>query len=281
MVRRTDEHTTNPNDDRRRDPGRVRVDPPMIYSLLQDPDSGTACRLYRRERVLAVAQSPEGQAAQRRWDATLRSSTPNTGWTPRLGDIGRQFHITAVGAGRMLELLGYRSKKCVTDSAMAAGFGVPRWNGFTMQDDWHLARVVSAIRTAVQDTENPAIADALAAAIGRQQGRERLVARKCKRDEEEVSHRQEEEAVMSGLRHELQALQAADPGMSLLDAVEFVTSDPGHRITLYRRCAEDADIQARDLSQVDQRLLKIASSSALDLAFLERRARSEGFQVQG
>jgi hypothetical protein len=52
---------------------------PMIYSLLDAPDSGTACRLYRRERVLAVAQSPEGQAAQRRWDATLRSSTPNTG----------------------------------------------------------------------------------------------------------------------------------------------------------------------------------------------------------
>src|ERR1700685_26393 len=94
---------------------------PTIYSLLDAPDSGTACRLYRRERVLAVAQSPEGQAAQRRWDATLRSFTPNTGWTPRLGDIGRQFRITAVGAGRMLELLGYRSNKCVTDSAMAAG----------------------------------------------------------------------------------------------------------------------------------------------------------------
>src|ERR1700679_132971 len=72
---------------------------PMIYSLLQVPNSDTACRLYRRERVLAVAQSPEGQAAQRRWDATLRSSTPNTGWTPRLGDIGRQLGITAVGAG--------------------------------------------------------------------------------------------------------------------------------------------------------------------------------------
>jgi hypothetical protein len=67
---------------------------PMIYSLLHAPDSGNnqprksggyRCELYRRERVLAVAQSPEGQAAQRRWDATLRSSTPNTGWTPRLG----------------------------------------------------------------------------------------------------------------------------------------------------------------------------------------------------
>jgi hypothetical protein len=123
---------------------------PMIYSLLDAPDSDTACRLYRREQVLAVAQSPKGQAAQRRWDATLRSSTPNAGWTPRLGDIGRQFRITAVGAGRMLELLGYRSNKCVTDSAISAGFGVPRWNGFTMQYDWNLDRVVAAIRTAIQ-----------------------------------------------------------------------------------------------------------------------------------
>jgi hypothetical protein len=44
---------------------------PMIYSLLDAPDSDRACRLYRRERVLAVAQSPEGQAAKRRWDATF------------------------------------------------------------------------------------------------------------------------------------------------------------------------------------------------------------------
>ena len=71
---------------------------PMIYSLLQAPDSGNdrpgksggyRCELYRRERVLAVAQSPEGQTAQRRWNATRRGSTPNPGWTPRLGDIGR------------------------------------------------------------------------------------------------------------------------------------------------------------------------------------------------
>src|SRR5580692_7148910 len=131
---------------------------PMIYSLLDAPDSDRACRLYRRERVLAVAQSPEGQAAKRRWDATLCGSTPNTGWTSRLGDIGRQLGITAVAAGRMLELLGFRSNKCVTDSAMEAGFGVPRWNGFTMQNDWHLALVVAAIKSAAQDPEKPAIA---------------------------------------------------------------------------------------------------------------------------
>jgi hypothetical protein len=202
------------------------VDPPNDLLASRCPDSDTACRLYRRERVLAVAQSPEGQAAQRRWIATLRGSTPNPGWTPRLGDIGRQLGITAVGAGRMLESLGLRSNKCVTDNAMSAGFGVPRWNGFTMQDDWHLARVVAAIRTAVQDTENPAIADALAAAIAKQQGRERVAAHKRKQEEQEAARRQEEEAVMSALQVELRALRATDPDMTLLDAVEFVTSAP-------------------------------------------------------
>jgi hypothetical protein len=58
----------------------------MIYSLLKAPDvdkvrrvntAGYARSFYRRERVLAVAQSPEGQAAQRRWDATLRGFAPN------------------------------------------------------------------------------------------------------------------------------------------------------------------------------------------------------------
>jgi hypothetical protein len=262
----------------------------MIYSLLQAPDwtndrpgktGGYSRTLYRRERVLAVARSEEGQAAQRRWDATLRSSTANTGWTPRLGDIGREFLIAAVGAGRILDLMGYRSDGCVTNIAMAAGFGVPRWNDFTMQNDWHLERVLSAIRTAAQDTENPAVANALAAAVAKQEGRERAAALKRKQEETAAARRLEEEAVLSGLRHELQALRTADPGMGLLEAVEFVTSDPGQRIALYRRCAEDVDIRARGLSQDDPRLLKIASSSALDLAFLERRARGEGFQVQG
>jgi hypothetical protein len=252
----------------------------MIYSLLHAPDSDAACRLYRRERVLAVAQSPEGQAAQRRWDATLRSSTPNPGWTPRLVDIGRPLSITAVAAGRILDLMGYRSNGCVTNSAMAAGFGVPRWNDFTMQNDWHLDRVLAAIRTAVQNTENPAIADALAAAIGRQQGRERLVARKRKQDEEEAARRQEEEAVVSALYVELRALRGTDPGMSLLDAVEYITPDPGRRIALYGFCSpEDQSVQSSGMGHDDPRLLKIASLVDKDLALLERRAKAEGFEV--
>jgi hypothetical protein len=258
----------------------------MIYSLLRAPDSDTArpgktggyaCSRYSRERVQAVAQSPEGQAAQRRWDATLRGSTPNPGWTPRLGDIGRPLSITAVAAGRILDLMGYRSDGCVTNSAMAAGFGVPRWNDFTMQNDWHLDRVLAAIRTAVQDPGEPAVADALAAAIANQEARERVAARKRKQVEAEAARRQEEEAVVAGLEGELRVLRSTDPGMSLLNAVEYVTSDPARRIGLYKRCsAEDRSISG--MGQDDVRPLTMTSSVSKDLALLERRAQAEGFQ---
>jgi hypothetical protein len=87
--------------------------------------------------------------------------------------------------------------------------------------------------------------------------------------------------VISALWDELQALRGTDRGMTLLTAVEFVTADPAHRIALYRRCAEDGDVQSRGLSQGDPRLSKIASPSTLDLAFLKRRAKAEGFQGQG
>jgi hypothetical protein len=159
----------------------------MIHSLLRDPDSNTIRRckttvgytrgLYKRDRVLAVAQSTEGLAAKRRWDETLRGNTPNPGWTTRLGDIGRSLGITAIAAGKLLELLGYRSNKHVADAAVAAGCGVRRWDGFAMHDDWHLERAVAAIRSAEVPGE-PAIADALAAAVDRREARERVAPRK-------------------------------------------------------------------------------------------------------
>jgi hypothetical protein len=183
-------------------------------------------------------------------------SPQSPGWTARLGDIGRQLGITAVAAGRMLDLMGYRSDGCGTSSAMAAGFGVPRWNDFTMQNDWHLDRVLAAIRSAAQDPEKPAIADALAAAVAKQQDRERAMARQREQKETEAARREEEEAVVSGLEVELRTLRATDPGMSLLDAVEYITCEPAHRVALYRRCAEDGDIQAGGRSQDDPRLLK-------------------------
>jgi hypothetical protein len=254
----------------------------MIYSLLRAPDSDTArpgktggyaCSRYSRERVQAVAQSPEGQAAQRRWNATLRGSTPNPGWTPRLVDIGRPLSITAVAAGRILDLMGYRSDGCVTNSAMAAGFGVPRWNDFTMQNDWHLDRVLAAIRTAVQDTENPAIANALAAAIAKQQDRVRAEDRRRTHEEMETAHRCEEEMTIAGLQAELVALRSSDPGINLLDGVEYITAHPGHRLLLYRRGSADGSNTSPDGTG------RSGSGVANDLALLERRAMAQGFQI--
>jgi hypothetical protein len=72
--------------------------------------------------------------------------------------------ITAVATGRILELLGYRFDKHVTDSAVAAGCGVRRWDGYTMHDDWHLERALAAIRSAAPSPGNPAVAHALTAA---------------------------------------------------------------------------------------------------------------------
>jgi hypothetical protein len=86
--------------------------------------------------------------------------------------------------------------------------------------------------------------------------------------------------VVSRLLVELQALRATDPGMTLVDAVEYITPDPDRRVALYRRCnAEDRNIRAGGMNQDAPCLLKIASSSAVELALLERRAMAEGFQI--
>jgi hypothetical protein len=177
----------------------------------------------------------------------------------------------------MLELLGYRVAKHLTDSAVTSGCGARRWDGYTMHDDWHLERAVAAIRSAAEVSGEPTVA-ALAAAIAKQHGRERVAARKRKQEETDAAHRHEEEAVISALRVELQALCQTDPGMSLLTAVEYITSGPARRIALYKRCgAEDQIIGG--MGQDDAWFSKIASSVAKDLALLERRARAEGFQV--
>jgi hypothetical protein len=105
-----------------------------------------------------------------------------------------------------------------------------------------------------------------------------VAARRCTQAEKDAAHRQEEEAVLSGLEVELRALQASDPGMSLLTAVEYITPDPAHRIALYRHCSAE-NRSVRGMGQGDVRLLKIASSSAMDLALLERCTKAEGCQV--
>jgi len=225
--------------------------------------NGRVHELYKRERVLAVAQSAEGRAAKRRWDETLRGTTPDPGWTTGLGDTGRALGITAVAAGKLLERLGYRADKHVTDSAVSDGCGVRRWDGFAMHDDWHVDGAVAAITSAARLPGEPAIADALAAAVARQEARERVAARKREQEVTEAARREEEDAVIFGLRVELRALRATDPGMTLLMAVEYVTPHPAHRIALYSCChAEDQTIGA-----------------AKDVALLKRRAEAEGFQV--
>jgi hypothetical protein len=68
--------------------------------------------------------------------------------------------------------------------------------------------------------------------------------------------------------------------MSLLTAVEYITSDLAHRVALYRRCSpEDRSIRSSGIGNDDPGLLKIAPLVAKDLALLERRAKAEGFQV--
>jgi hypothetical protein len=65
--------------------------------------------------------------------------------------------------------------------------------------------------------------------------------------------------------------------MTWLMAVEYGTSNPARRLSLYRRCcAEDQSISG--MGQDDARFPKIASTVASDLALLERRARAEGFR---
>jgi hypothetical protein len=262
----------------------------MIHSLLQNPDSPHARRkkltggytygLYYRERVLAVAQSTEGRAAKKRWDETLRGDRPNPGWTTRLGDLGRVLGITAVAVGKLLERLGLPLRQACHRQRGSGWMRSAPWDGYAMHDDWHWERVVSAIRSATQIPGKPGVADALAAAIAKQQGRERVLARRREQEETAAACRQEEEAAISALRYELQALRAADPGMTLFTAVEFVTSDPGRRVALYGLCsAGDRSIRSSGIAQDEACLLKIASSGDEDLALLPRRAKAEGFQI--
>jgi hypothetical protein len=244
----------------------------MIRSLLRFPDSIKTQRrqhtneqyeLYSRDRVLAASQTAEGRVTEGEWNETKRGDRPSSGWITRLGDIARPLGITAVAAGRLLEQLGYRSDKRATARALTTGCGMRRWDGNLIHYDWHLDRVVAAIRSAAQDPEKPAIADTLAASIAKQEWRERVVIRKRKQEEEEAARRQAEEAVISGLRAEVIALRVSDPSMGLLIAVEYVTPHPARRIALYRCCRAEGE----------------SLGAARDLSFLERRAQAEGFQV--
>jgi hypothetical protein len=158
---------------------------------------------------------------------------PIRGWATRLGDIGRALGITAIAAGKLLELLGYRSNKHVTDAAVSVGCGVRPWEIplCTMIGTWSVWSPLS--KSAAQDPGK--VADVLATAIASQHAREGLAARKRKKEEADAAYRREEEAVVSGLQVELRRLRVADPEMTLLTAVEFITPDPARRISLQTR----------------------------------------------
>jgi hypothetical protein len=143
-----------------------------------------------------------------------------------------------------------------------------------LHSDWHLDRVVSVIGSTVEVPGKPAVSDALAA-LTKQDARERVASRKRRREEMKATSRLEEEDVMSGLQIELRALRATDPGKSLLTAVEYLTSDAGRQVVLYRRCSlEDRCIGSSCMGQDNPR-----PSAFRDLALLDRRARAEGHQV--
>jgi hypothetical protein len=147
-----------------------------------------------------------------------------------------------------------------------------------MHDDWHLERVVSAISLAAQSTSESGVADALAAAIGRQQQREQVLARKRQQEEAETAHRQEVEALVSGLMVELRKLRDTDLGMSLLEAVEYTAPDPDRRLALYGRCSAEG-WSATGMDQDNGLLLKIAASAAQDLASTRAPCNGRRFQA--
>jgi hypothetical protein len=108
-------------------------------------------------------------------------------------------------------------------------------------------------------------------------GEDRAVAYRREQEVMEATHQQEEEAVMFVLQVELRALRDIDPGMTLLKAVEFVTLTlPAALLSMDAVVPRIGGVNG--LGQDDPRLLKIASSVAMDLVLLLCRAKAEGFQ---
>jgi hypothetical protein len=126
----------------------------------------------------------------------------------------------------------------------------------------------AAIKSAVACPDNPAIADAFQMAVARQQTKVLLAERRRRQEEIEAAKRGTRQAVVGVLKAELTALMASDSEMPLLDAVEFVTPDPGDRLELYRSFKN---------SEHDTGVDHI-STVASDVALLERRAAAEGFR---
>jgi hypothetical protein len=171
----------------------------MIAILLGEPDSPCARRnkttggysygLYRHERVLAEAQTPEAILAKKRWDATVHGWNPAPGWTMRLRDVGQPLGINVFSVGRLLNLLGFRPGRQVSDLAVSTGFGVRRWDGERFFIDWNRDRVVEAIKSAIACPDNPAVTDAIEKAVVRQHAKVFLAERRRQKEEGEAALR--------------------------------------------------------------------------------------------
>jgi hypothetical protein len=151
----------------------------MVYTLLPNPDSDSIRRnkttgsytrgLYRRERVLAAAQTPEALLAKKRWDETVHGYNPAPAWTMRLRERGQPLGITARTVGKILDLMGFRSHRQPTDQALAAGCGVRRWDDDRFHVDWHRDRLVEAIKLAARSGGDPAVRNALTLAVAKEE----------------------------------------------------------------------------------------------------------------
>jgi hypothetical protein len=147
-----------------------------------------------------VAQTPGAVLAKKRWDATVHGVGPAPGWTTRLRDLGQPLPISAVAVGRILELMGFRSGKQVSDHAVTAGYGVRWWDGFCFHSDWHRDRLVEAIRSAALCRDNAVIADCVATAVAKQRAKELSAERRRRHEEAEAVQRRRREAEMCGLK---------------------------------------------------------------------------------
>jgi hypothetical protein len=152
----------------------------------------------------------------------------------RLRDIGPLLGITSRAVGKVLDLMGFRCNKRVTDLAFAAGCGVRRWDGDRFHIDWHRDRVVEAIRAPAQSRGDTLVEDALAVAVAKEDAAARAATRKREQQDIEAARQREEEAVILGLESELRALLATDPEIGMLNAVEYITADPALRVVLCR-----------------------------------------------
>jgi hypothetical protein len=123
----------------------------------------------------------------------------------------------------------------------------------------------------VAEAINLAVADAFRKAVARQEAKERLAERRRQKEEVEAALRGACQAEVDGLKADLAALISQDLDMPLLDAIEFVTHHPGHRVALYLSSRNPEHDAGPDQVPYDR------FTAANELGLLKLRAEAEGF----